>query len=60
MRPLKKKLVLPNKKKTTVDVFNHKVKILDLLKGDMLLVEVGWNYGKNESSICISIQLYTL
>jgi hypothetical protein len=29
-----------------VDVFNHKVKILDLLKGGMLLVEVGWDYGK--------------
>jgi hypothetical protein len=27
------------------------LKILDLLKGGLSLMEVGWHYGKNESSI---------
>jgi hypothetical protein len=33
---------------------SDKVKILDLLKGSLSLVEVLWYYGKNESSICSS------
>jgi hypothetical protein len=33
-----------------VCILSDKVKILDLLKGGMFLVEVGW-YGRNESNI---------
>jgi hypothetical protein len=35
-------------------VFNLR-DILDLLKGGMSSVEVGWHYGKNESSICNTV-----
>jgi hypothetical protein len=39
--PPKKQMVLKSK---------VKVKILDVFEGDMSLAEVGWCYGKNESS----------
>jgi hypothetical protein len=53
------KICLPKSKwctKSKVNIYvlnlSDKVKILDLLTGNMSLVGVGWYYGKNESSIC--------
>jgi hypothetical protein len=48
----KSKWSLKNKVKVNVLHLNDKMKILDLLKGGMCLVEVGWYCGKNESGIC--------
>jgi hypothetical protein len=46
--------ILPSQKKPQCNElnFSDEVKILNLLKGSMALVEVGWCYGKNELSIC--------
>jgi hypothetical protein len=43
--------------KSEVNVLNlnDRVNILDLLKGNMSLMEVGWHYGKNELNICSAL-----
>jgi hypothetical protein len=45
------------KTKVKVNVFNlsDKLKILDLLKGNVSLAEVSWSYGIKESNICSTV-----
>jgi hypothetical protein len=45
-------IILPSQKREpNVLDLSDKVKILDMLKGSMSLVEAGWCYGENKSSI---------